>query len=84
MFKDSFASLRNNVEPQILYPAIYTDQFVDRHQPKQDQILSLQKLLKQPESFVREHTKIVTSLNRYERKKNIGLALHSFAKYLKN
>ena len=30
-----------------------------------------------------KNTKIITSLNRYERKKNINLALQSFAEYIK-
>jgi len=32
---------------------------------------------------VDKNTKIFTSLNRYERKKNINLALYSFAEYIK-
>ena len=70
--------------PQILYPACDVKNFV----AKQDFTMTLGELLGR-EDVVSEgdhlsgKTLIVTSLNRYERKKNINLALESFAKYIK-
>ena len=66
-----------NKKPKILYPNINFDNFVQSKGFKMTlpELLSMKNL--DPK------TKIVTSLNRYERKKNINLALESFAHYLK-
>ena len=60
--------------PEILYPAINEKSFVKSKDFTQD----ISDLLGRD---IKETTTILTSLNRYERKKNIGLALRSFAYY---
>ena len=66
-----------NKKPKILYPNINFDNFVQSKGFK----MTLPELLNMKN--LDPKTKIVTSLNRYERKKNINLALESFAQYLK-
>lgn len=66
-----------NKRPKILYPAINEKNFVQSKGFK----MKLSELLKT--SSLSKDTKILTSLNRYERKKNINLAIESFAHYLK-
>lgn len=66
-----------NKKPKILYPNINFDNFVQSKGFK----MTLSELLDMKNFDPK--TKIVTSLNRYERKKNINLALESFAHYLK-
>ena len=65
--------------PQILYPAINEKNYVvsqDAARPG-----GVEELLQRPN--LGRDTLVLTSLNRYERKKNINLALESFAKYVK-
>jgi alpha-1,3/alpha-1,6-mannosyltransferase len=65
-----------NKTPKVLYPAINPKNFMVTPGYKE----TIQELLA---GFkMTEKTRIVLSLNRYERKKNIGLALESFAEYL--
>ena len=65
-----------NKTPKVLYPAINPKNF----EVTADYNESIVEVLK---GFkVNEKTRIITSLNRYERKKNIGLALYTFAHYL--
>jgi alpha-1,3/alpha-1,6-mannosyltransferase len=65
-----------NKRPKVLYPAINPKNFMVTPGYKE----TLPELLT---GFkVSDKTRIVLSLNRYERKKNIGLALESFAEYL--
>ena len=66
-----------NKKPKILYPAINEKNFVQTKGFN----MTLQELLKEVQ--LKPKTRILTSLNRYERKKNINLALESFAEYLK-
>jgi alpha-1,3/alpha-1,6-mannosyltransferase len=65
-----------NKTPKVLYPAINPKNF----EVTPDYNESLVEVLKGHQ--ISEKTRIITSLNRYERKKNIGLALKSFAHYL--
>lgn len=60
--------------PEILYPSINMKTF----EKSKDFKMSINELLEQ--KVLNGKTKIVTSLNRYERKKNIPLALKAFAK----
>ena len=62
--------------PEILYPAINEDKYILSKDAG-----SIEKLLKRNDLYSSEgkSTMILTSLNRYERKKNINLALESFA-----
>ncbi|KAG0052608.1 Alpha-1,3-mannosyltransferase-like protein [Gryganskiella cystojenkinii] len=70
IFKESFKMLRQI--PEVLYPSILFDKF-DR---------TVDKTL--PEIKVLESEKITfLSINRYERKKDINLAIHAFARLLK-
>ena len=63
--------------PAILYPNIDEKKYV----LSQDFSSTMKELLQRDD--IGTETLIITSLNRYERKKNINLALESFAKYLK-
>ena len=65
--------------PQILYPAINEKNYVVSKDSAGTGVL--EDLLQRPNLSV--DTLVLTSLNRYERKKNINLALESFAQYLK-
>ena len=82
IYIDNFPLIQNwkmfqNKRPKILYPAINEKNFVQSKGFK----MKLSELLKT--SSLSKDTKILTSLNRYERKKNINLAIESFAHYLK-
>ncbi|XP_029047909.1 alpha-1,3/1,6-mannosyltransferase ALG2 [Osmia bicornis bicornis] len=74
VFKETFKRL--HVEPEVLYPSINTD-FFDK-----TRVMSLERVLDKklpPDSI------ILLSINRYERKKNLGLAIEALAeleKYL--
>ncbi|KZC13576.1 PREDICTED: alpha-1,3/1,6-mannosyltransferase ALG2 [Dufourea novaeangliae] len=72
VFKDTFKRLQ--VEPEVLYPSINTD-FFDK-----TRIMSLERVLDKklpPDSI------ILLSINRYERKKNLGLAIEALAELKK-
>jgi len=76
VYHQAFPSLRT--PPDILYPCLKEDSFI---LPKgYDRKKVIHKLLGIPEDKPLPH--IVTSLNRYERKKNIGLAIRSFRSFL--
>uniref|UniRef100_A0A1B6BYD9 Alpha-1,3/1,6-mannosyltransferase ALG2 n=1 Tax=Clastoptera arizonana TaxID=38151 RepID=A0A1B6BYD9_9HEMI len=70
VFKNTFNSI--NEIPEVLYPSINTD-FFDSSKPKNVDFISSIK----PENFM------FLSINRYERKKNISLAIKAFCE-LKN
>lgn len=66
--------------PEVLYPAINLKVFEKSEGFKS---LSINDMLKdQIDEKILKNAKIFTSLNRYERKKNINLAIKAFAKYL--
>lgn len=72
VFKDTFKRLQ--VQPEILYPSINTE-FFDK-----TRILSLERVLDKklpPDSI------ILLSINRYERKKNLGIAIEALAELKK-
>lgn len=71
IFKDTFTSL-TRVEPLVLYPSIITSTF-DATSENKDEVPIL--------STKREY--VFLSINRYERKKNIGIAIKALGK-LKN
>ncbi|KAF9115076.1 Alpha-1,3-mannosyltransferase-like protein [Mortierella sp. AM989] len=73
IFKESFKMLRQ--VPEVLYPSIQFDKF-DR---VVDQSSSEIRVLVGNEDKI-----IFLSLNRYERKKDINLAIHAFARLWKN
>ncbi|XP_039288257.1 alpha-1,3/1,6-mannosyltransferase ALG2 [Nilaparvata lugens] len=72
VFKQTFKSL--NQQPDILYPSINTQSF------DQDVSYDINNLLTTP---IRDDFNVILSINRYERKKNLMLAISSFNK-LKN
>lgn len=61
--------------PEVLYPAINLKVFIKTP----DFSEKIGELLDRP---INENTQIMTSLNRYERKKNIPLALHAFNDFI--
>ncbi|XP_062563954.1 alpha-1,3/1,6-mannosyltransferase ALG2 isoform X2 [Armigeres subalbatus] len=67
VFKETFK--RISVDPDILYPSLNTKYFDETIVQEKDQISGIP-----PGSFV------FLSINRYERKKNLPLALHAFKK----
>lgn len=69
--------LRKGYKPEILYPAIDEKTFIKNKEYKE----SIEDLI--GKKFTKD-TVILTSLNRYERKKDINLALLAFNYYLKN
>lgn len=73
VFKNTFERL--HVEPEVLYPSINTD-FFDK-----TRIISLERVLdkKLPTDSV-----VLLSINRYERKKNLGLAIEALAELKKH
>ena len=78
VFLDNFPLIRRYCRghrPRVLYPAIDNKAFV-----KEDPKVTIQKVLGKEQ--LKKDTVVITSLNRYERKKNIPLALESFAYYL--
>ncbi|XP_011646932.1 alpha-1,3/1,6-mannosyltransferase ALG2 [Pogonomyrmex barbatus] len=68
VFKDTFKRLQ--IEPEVLYPSINTD-FFDK-----TRIVSIERVLdrKLPDDSI-----ILLSINRYERKKNLSLAIEALA-----
>ncbi|XP_076238354.1 alpha-1,3/1,6-mannosyltransferase Alg2 [Calliopsis andreniformis] len=72
VFKETFKKL--DIEPEVLYPSINTD-FFDK-----TRIISLERVLdkKLPADSI-----ILLSINRYERKKNLGLAIEALAELKK-
>lgn len=64
--------------PQILYPAINEKKYV----LSQDFNETIETLLGKKDLTVK-NTLIISSLNRYERKKNIKMAIESYSKFLK-
>ncbi|KAF9431632.1 Alpha-1,3-mannosyltransferase-like protein [Entomortierella beljakovae] len=73
IFKESFKMIRK--VPDVLYPSIQFDKFdrvIDRSSPEI-------KVLTPPKDKI-----TFLSINRYERKKDINLAIHSFARLLSN
>lgn len=65
-------------QPKVLYPAIELKSFKKSEEYKQ----TISELL--GGKVITKDTMILASLNRYERKKNIPLALDSFNHFLKN
>jgi alpha-1,3/alpha-1,6-mannosyltransferase len=81
VFSDSFPLIRKcrrNYLPEVVYPSIDERSFQKTAGFSQ----SIDELI--GKRVDKEKTVILTSLNRYERKKNIPLALQSFAYYVKN
>lgn len=82
VFLNSFPLLRKikgaQYKPEVVYPSIDEKSF--NKTPGFD--TTIDKLL--GKKIEKERSVILTSLNRYERKKNIPLALESFAYYVKN
>ncbi|XP_043496088.1 alpha-1,3/1,6-mannosyltransferase ALG2 isoform X1 [Polistes fuscatus] len=72
VFKSTFKKL--HVQPEVLYPSINTD-FFDK-----TRIVILERILDRKLS---DDSIILLSINRYERKKNLSLAIETLA-YLKN
>lgn len=72
VFKDTFKRL--HVEPEVLYPSINTD-FFDK-----TRIISLERVL---DKKLPSDSTILLSINRYERKKNLGLAVEALAELKK-
>jgi hypothetical protein len=64
------------VTPKVLYPAINEKNFVKS--PNYDK-LKLSDLVGNDKCSDTKKPRILTSLNRYERKKDIGMALRAFA-----
>ena len=80
VFLDSFPLIRRFCRyhrPSVLYPSIDEKSF--NKSPGFN--ISISELLGRE---IAKDTVVLTSLNRYERKKNIPLALEAFAYYLKN
>ncbi len=79
VFYDNFSIIRKYCKhrPRVLYPSIQEKSFVRSKDFKQSigELLGKESLKGKTAGGMR----IVTSLNRYERKKNINLALESFA-----
>lgn len=76
VYHNAFPTL--TAEPSVLYPCIIEDSFklpIDF-----DSKTVIKNLLKVPTN--QPLPKLITSLNRYERKKNIGLAIRSFRAFL--
>lgn len=67
VFKETFK--RISVDPDILYPSLNTKYFDDTIVEEKDQI-----------SGIPSDCSVFLSINRYERKKNLPLALHAFKK----
>jgi alpha-1,3/alpha-1,6-mannosyltransferase len=80
VFLDNFPLIRKwrRYKPEVVYPSIDEKGFI-KNPAFRDTIEDLLGGRK-----VSEKTVILTSLNRYERKKNIPLALESFAYYINN
>lgn len=77
---DNFPLIRKyrQYKPEVVYPSIDEKGFIKNPVFKD----TIQDLLGGRK--VSDKTVILTSLNRYERKKNIPLALESFAYYINN
>lgn len=77
VFYDNFNILRKYCKhrPRVLYPSIQEKSFVKSKGFK----VTIGELLGKEELDGKSNLRIITSLNRYERKKNIDLALKSFA-----
>ena len=67
--------------PRILYPAINEKNYI---LPADTKATSIGALLNRPDFAPGKTPLIITSLNRYERKKNINLALQAYAMFLKS
>ncbi|KAF9100034.1 Alpha-1,3-mannosyltransferase-like protein [Mortierella sp. GBA35] len=73
VFQESFKRLRQI--PEVLYPSIQFDKFDRTVDPSLPEV----QVLKSGESTI-----TFLSINRYERKKDINLAIHAFARLLKD
>ncbi|KAF9581655.1 Alpha-1,3-mannosyltransferase-like protein [Lunasporangiospora selenospora] len=71
IFKESFRMLRHN--PEVLYPSIQFEAF-DKE---------IDSTLPEVKALARSDRSYFLSINRYERKKDINLAIHAFAQLLK-
>jgi len=71
IFRDTFKSL--SVRPQVLYPSLNFEAF-DQPQPKGVDLL---------DGIIHKNSFTFLSINRYERKKNLTLALEAFGKFVK-
>lgn len=86
VFYDSFPIIRKYFKghhPAVLYPAIKESSFIKSKGFNQtiSELLTSDKS-NQGKVEITKYTVIMTSLNRYERKKNIPLAIKSFHYYL--
>lgn len=87
VFLDAFPLIQKckccRVKPQVLYPAINEKNFIKSPDFNK---LSLTDLVgvREDHSQMPIKPRILTSLNRYERKKDINLALRAFSHLLKN
>jgi alpha-1,3/alpha-1,6-mannosyltransferase len=81
VFTDNFPLIRKlwGYRPEVVYPSIDERTF---KKSVQGQALTIDQLIGR--KVIPEKSVILTSLNRYERKKNIPLALESFAYYVNN
>jgi alpha-1,3/alpha-1,6-mannosyltransferase len=79
VFLDNFPLIRKcrRYKPEVVYPSIDEKGFIKTQGFKQ----TIEELLDRPK-MDKAKTVILTSLNRYERKKNIPLALEAFNYYL--
>jgi glycosyltransferase involved in cell wall biosynthesis len=73
VFKTAFGSIA--VEPGILYPPINVDNFV----PPSDDLATAQKAKTDIFDWAGKDSVIILSINRFERKKNIALAVQALA-----
>jgi len=67
VFKQTFGSLRNT-DPAVLYPIPDFSAFQKAVEPPTEELLPLNKKI------------VFLSINRYERKKNLALAIQAFGK----
>ncbi len=80
VFRRAFPLIRKHFKyhnPEILYPAIKEDAF----KLSTNNEVTIESLLNKS---IDENTLVITSLNRYERKKNINLAIEAFAQFEKD
>lgn len=84
IFKENFkiiSKLRS--PPSVVYPCIELKDYDRFNTVKKEDLLKV-KGLKDLGKFDLNKTKVIVSLNRYERKKNLGLAAETFINYMDN
>jgi len=85
IFRENFkiiSKLRN--PPSIIYPCIDLSDYDRMSNIQKEDLLKVRGLEKLGEKFNLNKTKVLFSLNRYERKKNLGLALDAFLHFMEN